>query len=143
MIRRARGPRQTHRTGHPPPDRVAGRGSVLDPAVPGTERAVRQPERVDDRGIGRSAEHDRTGSRLYYNLARAGSEVEVSGPGPMRVLLGNARDAVVELNGAAFDYQPFVRRGIARFTIGESIANASTAQDAAEPGSQPTGPVLE
>ena len=45
-------------------------------------------------------------------------KVSVSGPGPMRVLLGNARDVHVEYDGEAFDYRPFVNRGIARFHVG-------------------------
>lgn len=44
--------------------------------------------------------------------------LSLSGTPPFRVILGYARDAQVEYNGALFDHAPFTSRDIARFTVG-------------------------
>jgi len=69
--------------------------------------------------------YDRAGARLYYDLIAAGETLEVTGEAPFRVLLGYARDAEIEYNGAPFDHTPFVRREIARFTVGGAATGAS------------------
>lgn len=56
--------------------------------------------------------------RLYYDLARAGDIVEVDGSAPIRVLLGYAKDVVIEYEGSPFDYSNFLTRNMARFTLG-------------------------
>lgn len=56
--------------------------------------------------------------RLYYDLARAGDIVEVDGSAPMRVLLGYAKDVLIEYEGSPFDYSDFLTRDMARFTLG-------------------------
>ena len=63
--------------------------------------------------------YDRGGGRLYFNLAREGSEVVVQGAGPMRVLLGNVEDAAVAYNGAPYDLSRYRGRSVVRFTVGE------------------------
>lgn len=56
--------------------------------------------------------------RLYYDLARAGDIVELDGSVPIRVLLGYAKDVVIEYEGSPFDYSNFLTRNMARFTLG-------------------------
>jgi len=63
--------------------------------------------------------YDRGGGRLYFNLAREGSEVVVKGAGPMRVLLGNVEGAAVAYNGAPYDLSRYRGRSVVRFTVGE------------------------
>ena len=63
--------------------------------------------------------YDRGGGRLYYSLAREGSQVVVQGAGPMRVLLGDVEGAVVAYNGEPFDLSRYQGRSVVRFTIGE------------------------
>ena len=62
--------------------------------------------------------YERGGKRLYFNQAKGGQVLSLSGTPPFRVILGYARDAQVEYNGALFDHAPFTSRDIARFTVG-------------------------
>ena len=62
--------------------------------------------------------YDAAGERVFFGMARAGRELDLTGNLPLKVLLGYARDIRVEYNGGLLDYAPFVNRGIARFTIG-------------------------
>lgn len=64
--------------------------------------------------------YDREGQRLYFGLAKGGTQITPTGRGPMRVLLGYARDVEVEYNGRPFDPAPHTRQDVARFTIGGS-----------------------
>ncbi len=90
--------------------------------------------------------YDRGGGRLYYSLAREGSEIVVQGAGPMQVLLGDVEGAAVAYNGEPFDLTRYQGRSVVRFTIGEltsitpetpSPANDEpAAPDAPEPTAQ-------
>ena len=62
--------------------------------------------------------YERGGKRLFFNQAKGGQVLSLSGTPPFRVILGYARDAQVEYNGALFDHAPFTSRDIARFTVG-------------------------
>ncbi len=62
--------------------------------------------------------YDAGGERLYFNLAREGSVLDLEGRAPFRVVLGYARGVEVRFNDVPFDPAPFVSRGIARFTLG-------------------------
>ena len=63
--------------------------------------------------------YDDSGKRLYYDLAGAGSNLDISGAGPLQVFLGNAPGVSVELEGQPFDIKPFVRSdNTARFKLG-------------------------
>ena len=62
---------------------------------------------------------DTQGKRLYYDLARGGHTLELTGAGPISVLLGYGRDAKVEYNGEPFDHSSYLRHDVARFTLGE------------------------
>ena len=63
--------------------------------------------------------YDRGGGRLYYSLAREGSEVVVRGAGPMNVLLGDVESAAVAYNGEPYDLSRYRGRSVVRFTVGE------------------------
>lgn len=64
---------------------------------------------------------DADAQRLYFDLARAGSEVTVEGRPPLTVFLGNAPGVRVFVDGERFDQSPFTRRGnVARFQVGEA-----------------------
>jgi cytoskeleton protein RodZ len=62
--------------------------------------------------------YERGGKRLFFNQAKAGQTLSLSGSPPFRVILGYARDAQVEYNGALFDTAPHTSRDIARFSVG-------------------------
>lgn len=62
---------------------------------------------------------DADGRRLFFDLARAGTAVEVRGVAPISVFLGNAPSVRITVDGLAFDQSRFVRSGnVARFTLG-------------------------
>lgn len=68
--------------------------------------------------------YDVSGKRLYYDLARVGDRLDVSGAGPLQVFLGNAPGVSIELNGAPFNLVPFTRPdNTARFRLGETAGN--------------------
>lgn len=77
--------------------------------------------------------YDRGGGRLYYSLAREGSEIVVEGAGPMEVLLGDVEGAVVAYNGEPFDLSRYQGRSVVRFTIGEL---SSTTPETPAPSSE-------
>lgn len=55
--------------------------------------------------------------RLYYNLARPGTVIEIKHPGRLRVLLGNTTNIEVEWNGEPFDIAPHIIAGVAKFYL--------------------------
>ena len=59
--------------------------------------------------------YDANNKKLYYNLARAGSRIEVKGVRPVRILLGYVKGVQMKYNNAPFDFSPYVAKGIARF----------------------------
>jgi cytoskeleton protein RodZ len=65
--------------------------------------------------------YDNNGKRLYYDLAPAGDNLELSGAGPLQVFLGNAPGVSIELEGQPFDLKPFLRSdNTARFKLGST-----------------------
>lgn len=61
---------------------------------------------------------DATGRRLFFQLGRSGRTVNVSGPGPLSVLFGDAANVEVRVNGEDFTIPAADRRGrTARLTI--------------------------
>lgn len=60
---------------------------------------------------------DVDGSKLVFDMLRAGTTREVNGEGPFLILLGKASAVMVELDGRAVDHAPFERKGIARFVL--------------------------
>lgn len=55
--------------------------------------------------------YDSRGRRLYYDLARAPATLSLSGPAPLRVLLGYAEGVAVAADGQAVAVPASVRRG--------------------------------
>ncbi len=69
---------------------------------------------------------DSSGQRLYFNLAKSGSELNVSGVAPFDVLLGYAIGVTIQYNGKPFDLIPYIRGKMARFTLGKAGDKANT-----------------
>lgn len=87
--------------------------------------------------------YDRGGGRLYYSLAREGSQVVVQGAGPMRVLLGDVEGAAVAYNGEPYDLSRYQGRSVVRFTVGEltsTTPETPTPTPAPEEPAAPTSP---
>jgi cytoskeleton protein RodZ len=55
--------------------------------------------------------YDVRNRRLFFGLATPDSPVEVQGGAPMRVIVGNAPAATVELNGRKVEVPPDAMRG--------------------------------
>ncbi|NNF51665.1 MAG: helix-turn-helix domain-containing protein [Gammaproteobacteria bacterium] len=62
--------------------------------------------------------YDADNRRLFFDLARSGTTRNVTGKPPLQVLLGNAEDARVRVDGSVWPIPAAARRGkTARFTI--------------------------
>ncbi len=61
---------------------------------------------------------DSSGQRLFFDLGQAGRTVDLSGEAPVSVLLGNASNVDISVNGTRYAIDPADRRGdTARFTL--------------------------
>lgn len=60
---------------------------------------------------------DATGRRLYFGLGSDGRTVELSGTAPFDVLLGNANNVTLQLNGSVYVIDSIDRLGRARFSV--------------------------
>lgn len=60
---------------------------------------------------------DATGRRLYFGLGSDGRTVELSGTAPFDVLLGNANNVSLKVNGSAYVIDSIDRLGRARFSV--------------------------
>ncbi len=70
---------------------------------------------------------DADNEKVFYDLARVGQTLVLSGAAPFSVLLGNADAATVEFNNIPFDITPHVTGiGIARFVLGEAESTRDT-----------------
>ena len=91
--------------------------------------------------------YDRDDERLFYGLAQPGEQLNLSGRGPIRVVLGNSDGVEVRYNGTPIEFASFVTRGVARFSVGGSppevtrtpARDADADADAAESDTQPAG----
>jgi len=63
--------------------------------------------------------YDKEGSRLFLDLARDGKNYIINGNSPFDILLGAANNVSIEFNGSSVDIEPYIKFGIARFTLPE------------------------
>ena len=63
--------------------------------------------------------YDREGSRLFLDLARGGKNYIINGNSPFDILLGAANEVSIEFNGSSVNIEPYIKFGIARFTLPE------------------------
>ena len=61
--------------------------------------------------------YDRNGNRLFLDLARGGKNYIINGNSPFNILLGAAKEVSVEFNGESINTGPYIKYGIARFTL--------------------------
>ena len=61
--------------------------------------------------------YDREGSRLFFDLARGGKNYIINGDSPFDILLGAANEVSIEFNGSSVNIEPYIKFGIARFTL--------------------------
>ena len=61
---------------------------------------------------------DANGRRLFFGMGRAGRDVELTGPAPFRLLLGNVDNVAVSVNGSPYAVPPSaINNQAARLTI--------------------------
>ena len=63
--------------------------------------------------------YDRERTRLFFGLVQPGRVLSFDGPQPFDILLGYGKDVRVAIDGRSFDHTPFLKHGVARFSIGE------------------------
>ena len=61
--------------------------------------------------------YDKEGNRLFLDLARGGKNYIINGNSPFDILLGAANEVSIEFNGSSVDIEPYIKFGIARFTL--------------------------
>ena len=77
-------------------------------------------------------DHERT--RLFFGLVQPGRVLSFDGPQPFDVLLGFGKDVRVAIDGRAFDHTPYLKHGVARFSVGAEVETS----DAESPDATPT-----
>lgn len=65
---------------------------------------------------------DARGERLFVNIGKPDSDRKVEGVPPFSVLLGNAPAVKIVYDGKPYDHVRHNRKGIARFTLGETVS---------------------
>ncbi|HSJ99219.1 MAG TPA: DUF4115 domain-containing protein, partial [Myxococcota bacterium] len=60
---------------------------------------------------------DRAGQVLMSKLNAAGGSVVVTGRPPLALVIGNAAEVSLEVDGRAYPLEPETRTGVARFTL--------------------------
>ena len=78
--------------------------------------------------------YDGERTRLFFGLVQPGRVLDFDGSQPFDVLLGYGKDVRVSVDGRPFDYTPFLKHGVARFSIG---ADSADGDDAAETAAAP------
>ena len=75
--------------------------------------------------------YDRERTRLFFGLVQPGRVLNINGAQPLDVLLGFGTDVRVTVDGEAFDHTPYMKHGVARFTIGaDPTLDTETAESA-------------
>lgn len=64
--------------------------------------------------------YDRDRTRLFLGLVQPGRVLSFDGAQPFDVLLGAGKDVRVEIDGEAFDHEPYMKHGVARFSVGSA-----------------------
>ena len=62
---------------------------------------------------------DKDGNKVFYDLALEGKSYVINGKSPLTVFLGAAHEVSVQFNGSEIDIKPYIKFGLARFTLPE------------------------
>ncbi len=63
---------------------------------------------------------DVNGERLYYNIVRAGNQIEIQGRKPYSLVIGNALAVSLLFEGQAVDLEGIAEEGVARLQLGQA-----------------------
>ena len=61
--------------------------------------------------------YDGERTRLFFGLVQPGRVLTFDGPRPYDILLGFGKDVRVAIDGQAFDHTPYLKHGVARFSV--------------------------
>ena len=128
-----------------PADETAG-ASLADAPATETERAAPDPRAGSTAAAGAARSglvlefaheswvevYDRERARLYFNLVQPGGVLSFDGPQPFDVLLGYGKDVRVTIDGQAFDHTPFLKHGVARFSVGSESAGGTNVAESGQ-----------
>lgn len=99
---------------------------VADASVPATPDSSPGPAAVGTADIVIAAREDSwiqvqdvNGERLYYNIVRAGNQIEIQGRRPYSLVIGNARSVSLLFEGQAVDLEGIAEEGVARLRLGQ------------------------
>ena len=118
--------------------------SLPDAPAPETAGAATDPGAGADSGTAQSGlvlafmheswveVYDRERARLFFGLVQPGRVLSFDGPQPFDVLLGFGQDVRVAIDGQAFDHTPFLKHGVARFSIGAGPADGTDVAESAD-----------
>lgn len=81
--------------------------------------------------------YDHADEQLFYGLAQPGDQLDLSGRGPIRMVLGNSEGVEVRYNGTPVDFSAFTARGVARFSVGGEPPTAFQTPAAPESAGEP------
>ena len=94
--------------------------------------------------------YDGERTRLFFGLVQPGRVLDFDGTQPFDVLLGFGKDVRVTIDGEAFDHTPYMKHGVARFSVGagpardddmaESTDTAAPPDDTAAPPDDTAAP---
>jgi cytoskeleton protein RodZ len=90
-----------------------GAKAVPLPGPPGSSRTLK----FTFRGESWVEVRDSRGRALFQQLNPAGSEAEVTAKPPFSIVVGNAGDVQMLMNGEPFNLEPHTRVAVARFTV--------------------------
>ena len=62
--------------------------------------------------------YDRERTRLFFGLVQPGRVLHFDGAQPFDILLGFGKDVRMAIDGEAFDHTPYLKHGVARFSVG-------------------------
>ena len=73
--------------------------------------------------------YDRERTRLFLGLVQPGRTLSFDGAQPFDVLLGSGGNVRVRIDGEVFDHEPYMRHGVARFSVGSAPEGGSDATE--------------
>ena len=91
--------------------------------------------------------YDSERTRLFFGLVPPGRMLSFDGARPFDVLLGYGKDVRVAIDGRAFDHTPYLKHGVARFSVGAraeadtGVADSAGATAADTGAAEPAGTV--
>jgi cytoskeleton protein RodZ len=100
-----------------PPAAAPGKTAAADAGA--VEKAGGPGKRIEFHFVGESwvEVRDGRGRILFQRLNPAGTDAQIAGRPPLQVVVGNAPEVEMSLDGRRFDLEPHTNVAVARFTL--------------------------